>query len=146
MTIEDKNIINDYTSRWDKIIFSTKPVDREKERAAVLNAYNLAGSIPTSGSMFAPDIYFLTSTSPEQGLLLKYIWSSSREYFGLKNRLLDGLSINKNKQQIIDRFPNLFPSGVPYISSRSEYVLSAENDSQINGYPQPMEFWDAIEH
>ncbi len=37
---EYKTIIDRYIDKWDKILFSTKPVDRDKATKAVIDAYS----------------------------------------------------------------------------------------------------------
>jgi hypothetical protein len=122
LSAKERDIIDTYISKWDNILFSTTPVDRKKAKEAILNAYNLAGTVFNLGKVATPDIYFLTSTSPDQRSFIEYIRSNGIRYFSLKDRLLNGLSIeiDKNKQKTISQFVNLFQSGVPFISSRSE--------------------------
>ncbi len=119
---EERDIINAYIIKWDNILFSTTPVDRKKAKEAILNAYHLAGSVFNLGRLATPDIYFLSSTSPAQCSFIEYIQSTGIRYFSLKDRLLNGLSIeiDKSKQKDTDQFVNFFQSGVPFLSSRSE--------------------------
>jgi hypothetical protein len=56
---EYKNIIDRYIDKWDKILFSTQPVDREKATKAVIDAYSAIDMPP-------PEIFFLSSPSLEQ--------------------------------------------------------------------------------
>jgi hypothetical protein len=121
LSLEELDIVDTYITKWDNILFSTTPVDRKKAKEAILNAYDLAGSIFDLGRVATPDIYFLSSTSPEQCLFIEYIRSTGIGYFSLKDRLLNGLSIEieKNKKKSTSQFVNFFRSGVPFISSRS---------------------------
>jgi hypothetical protein len=122
LSLEELDIIDTYITKWDNILFSTTPVDHKKAKEAILNAYDLAGSIFDLGRVATPDIYFLSSTSPEQCLFMEYIRSTGIGYFSLKDRLLNELSIEieKNKQKATSQFVNFFRLGVPFISSRSE--------------------------
>ena len=56
---EYKKIIDRYIDKWDKILFSTEPVDRAKATKAVIDAYNSIDLPP-------PEIFFLSSPSLEQ--------------------------------------------------------------------------------
>jgi hypothetical protein len=57
---------NFYLQKWDKIVFSTQLVSREAAVNAVINAYNLVG-------ISSPKVYFMSSTSFVQSLVLKSI-------------------------------------------------------------------------
>ena len=111
----NENVINTYIEKWDNVIFSTKPVHQKRAKEAILTAYNIAGN------RFIPDIYFLTSTSPEQNLALKRILSEKASYFSLKSNLLDilliGMQRTKNNNE---KFLELFSVERPYVSVRSE--------------------------
>jgi hypothetical protein len=108
------NIIDNYVRKWDEIVFSTKPVNREETRTLVLNAYNIAENI------FTPDIYFLISTSPEQNLILRRILSEKGSYFTLKRNLLDILQIGiQRTKSNANKCSELFLAEIPYISARS---------------------------
>jgi hypothetical protein len=54
-----KKIVDRYIEKWDKILFSTQPVDREKATKAVIDAYKAIDLPP-------PEIFFLSSPSLEQ--------------------------------------------------------------------------------
>jgi hypothetical protein len=54
-----KEIVDRYIEKWDKILFSTQPVDRSKATKAVIDAYKAIG-LPQ------PEIFFLSSPSLEQ--------------------------------------------------------------------------------
>jgi hypothetical protein len=54
-----KKIVDLYIEKWDKILFSTQPVDREKATKAVVDAYKAIDLPP-------PEIFFLSSPSLEQ--------------------------------------------------------------------------------
>jgi hypothetical protein len=58
-SLDKERIIDRYTEKWDKIIFSTEPVDRVKAEAVIIKAYALLNLPP-------PTIYFLTSPSAGQ--------------------------------------------------------------------------------
>ncbi len=68
------DLTNFYLDKWDKILYSTQPVDRAKAEKAVLAAYHHLG-------LSAPEICFLTSPSPEQCATLKATFPSSVDYF-----------------------------------------------------------------
>jgi hypothetical protein len=111
---ENINIIDNYVRKWDATVFSTKPINREKTKTSILNAYNIAGK-------FTPDIYFLTSTSPQQSLILKRILSKTGSYFILKRTLLDILQVGiQRTKSNANKFSELFLAEIPYISARSE--------------------------
>ncbi len=63
-TQEEIDLTNFYLDKWDKILYSTQPVDRAKAEKAILDAYHYVG-------LSSPKIYFLTSPSPEQCSNLK---------------------------------------------------------------------------
>jgi hypothetical protein len=73
-TQEEIELTNFYLDKWDKILYSTQPVDRAKAEKAIVDAYHHLG-------LSAPEIYFLTSPSPEQCSDLKTIFSNSVNYF-----------------------------------------------------------------
>lgn len=54
-----KKIVDRYIEKWDKILFSTQPVDRAKATKAVIDAYKAIDLPP-------PEIFFLSSPSLEQ--------------------------------------------------------------------------------
>lgn len=54
-----KEIVDRYIEKWDKILFSTQPVDRSKATKAVIDAYKAIDLPP-------PEIFFLSSPSLEQ--------------------------------------------------------------------------------
>jgi hypothetical protein len=54
-----KKIVDRYIEKWDRILFSTQPVDREKATKAVIDAYKAIDLPP-------PEIFFLSSPSLEQ--------------------------------------------------------------------------------
>jgi hypothetical protein len=54
-----KKIVDRYIEKWDKILFSTQPVDRDKATKAVIDAYKAIDLPP-------PEIFFLSSPSLEQ--------------------------------------------------------------------------------
>jgi hypothetical protein len=56
---EYKELIDRYIEKWDKILFSTQPVDRDKATKAVIDAYKAIDLPP-------PEIFFLSSPSLEQ--------------------------------------------------------------------------------
>jgi hypothetical protein len=58
---EYRQIIDRYIEKWDKILFSTQPVDRDKATKAVIDAYKAIDLSP-------PEIFFLSSPSLEQNL------------------------------------------------------------------------------
>jgi hypothetical protein len=79
---EYNHIIDRYIDKWDKILFSTQPVDRAKATKAVIDAYGAMGR-------YAPEIFFLSSPSLEQNL--NFISSSNlaRDPVRLKSALSD---------------------------------------------------------
>ena len=62
-TQEEIDLTNFYLDKWDKILYSTHPVDQSKAEAAFINAYHYIG-LPT------PRIYFITSPSRSQCSIL----------------------------------------------------------------------------
>jgi hypothetical protein len=56
---EYKELIDRYIEKWDKILFSTQPVDRDKATKALIDAYKAIDLPP-------PEMYFLSSPSLEQ--------------------------------------------------------------------------------
>jgi hypothetical protein len=73
-TQEEIDLTNFYLDKWDKILYSTQPVDRAKAEKAILDAYRHLG-------MSAPEIYFLTSPSPEQCSILKIDFPDNIHHF-----------------------------------------------------------------
>jgi hypothetical protein len=57
-----KQIIDRYIEKWDKILFSTQPINRDKATKAIIDAYKAIDLAP-------PEIYFLSSPSLEQKIL-----------------------------------------------------------------------------
>jgi hypothetical protein len=51
-----RKIVDRYIEKWDKILFSTQPVDRDKATKAVIDAYKAIDLPP-------PEIFFLSSPS-----------------------------------------------------------------------------------
>ncbi len=58
-THDYKAIVDRYIEKWDRILFSTEPVDRAKATKAVIDAYHAIDLPP-------PEIFFLSSPSLEQ--------------------------------------------------------------------------------
>jgi hypothetical protein len=108
-TQEEIDLTNFYFDKWDKIIYSTQPVDRSKAEKAVLDAYRHIG-------LSIPEILFLTSPSPAQVSLLR---SKNRGgTIALKCCLVDRLSeiIQRNATRL-----NLLPNvKLPTLSARGE--------------------------
>jgi hypothetical protein len=52
-----KKIVDRYIEKWDRILFSTQPVDREKATKAVIDAYKAIDLPP-------PEIFFLSRMTP----------------------------------------------------------------------------------
>lgn len=73
-TQEEIDLTNFYLDKWDKILYSTQPVDRSKAEKAIVNAYHYLG-------LSAPEIYFLTSPSPEQCSNLKKTFPDNVHHF-----------------------------------------------------------------
>lgn len=89
---EYKNIIDRYIEKWDKILFSTQPVGREKATKAVIDAYGAIG-LPS------PEIFFLSSPSLEQNLnFVTLSGDKARELILVKSKLIDKLVSALNSQ------------------------------------------------
>jgi hypothetical protein len=73
-TQEQIDLTNFYLDKWDKILYSTQPVDQAKAEKAILDAYHHLG-------LSAPKIYFLTSPSSDQCCNLKKFFSNSGDDF-----------------------------------------------------------------
>ena len=102
-TPEEIRLTNFHIDKWDKILYSTQPIDRSKAEAAVINAYHHIGMSP-------PEIYFLTSPSRSQCLALSSIMPDDIGWFlALKQRL--------ERQMIED-----WGKEIPYIFPIPNYV------------------------
>ena len=89
-----KQIVDQYIQKWDKILFSTQPVDRNKATKAVVDAYKAIDLPP-------PEIFFLSSPSLEQNLnFVSLSGSKERCPIRLKSPLIDRLSVILNEQLI----------------------------------------------
>jgi hypothetical protein len=53
-TSEEISLAKSYMDKWDKIVFSTQPIDRDRASAAVKNAYKLL-------DLTVPELFFLPS-------------------------------------------------------------------------------------
>jgi hypothetical protein len=81
-TQEEIDLTNFYLDKWDKILYSTQPVDKSKAEKAILDAYHHLG-------LSAPEIYFLTSPSPEQCANLKTTFPDNvHDFVELKRDLI----------------------------------------------------------
>jgi hypothetical protein len=110
-TQEEIDLTNFYLDKWDKILYSTQPVDRSKAEKAVLDAYRHIG-------LSIPEILFLTSPSPEQVSLLRS--KNRRGTIALKRCLVNRLSeiIQRNATRL-----NLLPNvRLPTLSARGEKI------------------------
>jgi hypothetical protein len=56
---EYHNLIDRYIDKWDKILFSTQPLDRDKATQSVIDAYHAI-------ELASPEIFFVSSPSLEQ--------------------------------------------------------------------------------
>jgi hypothetical protein len=94
---EYKNLIDRYIDKWDKILFSTQPVDREKATKAVINAYS-AIDLPS------PEIFFLSSPSLEQSEIFNLVADKDEHnvYVRLKVMLGDKLSVILQAIEIVN--------------------------------------------
>jgi hypothetical protein len=107
-TQEEIDLTNFYLDKWDKILYSTQPVDRAKAEAAVLNAYHHIG-MPT------PEIYFLTSPSRTQMSTLSSMTPEEGGYFlDLKDTLQVKL-LNVFKNIKLNIFTNLLLAGNDFL-------------------------------
>jgi hypothetical protein len=80
---EYKQIIDRYIDKWDKILFSTQPVDREKATKAVIDAYSEIDLSP-------PEIFFVSSPSLEQNSFFYSVSYDNNPYpIRIKNLLYD---------------------------------------------------------
>jgi fibrillarin-like rRNA methylase len=100
------DLTNFYLEKWDKILYSTQPVDRAKAEKAILDAYHYLG-------LSAPKIYFLTSPSPEQCSTLKTIFSNSVCYFvelksDLMAKLVEALKDKPHVENIDREHPTFY--------------------------------------
>ena len=89
-----KQIVDRYIQKWDKILFSTQLVDRNKATKAVIDAYKAINLPP-------PEIFFLSSPSLEQNLNFVSLSGDKERYpIRLKSLLNDRLSVTLNEQLI----------------------------------------------
>jgi hypothetical protein len=81
-TQEEIDLTNFYLEKWDKILYSTQPVDRAKAEKAILDAYHYLG-------LSTPEICFLTSPSSEQCSTLKTTFPDNvHDFVALKGDLI----------------------------------------------------------
>jgi hypothetical protein len=100
---EYKHIIDRYIDKWDKILFSTQPVDRDKATKAVIDAYR-AIDLPV------PEIFFLSSPSLEQNSFFYSVSYDDNPYpIRVKNMMYDKIIATLQKAQVknIDIAPRL---------------------------------------
>jgi hypothetical protein len=84
-TQEEINLTNFYLDKWDKILYSTQPVDRFKAEQAVVDAYLHLG-------LSVPEICFLTSPSPAQVSFLNSVMPGDvEEFIPLKLEIINKL-------------------------------------------------------
>ncbi len=94
-----ERIIDQYTQKWDEIIFSTEPVDRSKAEAIIIKAYALL-NLPS------PTIHFLTSPSLEQCSALNSIgFNDIGGFLSIKHELEDKFTVSREivEEFIVDR-------------------------------------------
>jgi hypothetical protein len=104
---------NFYLQKWDEIIFSTQPVIYEAAVNAVIDAYNLVG-------ISSPKVYFMSSTSFVQSLVLKSInWDSN---LLLKRKLENMVSKSIGEHHLKNKFYLDLPLALknPGVSDREE--------------------------
>jgi hypothetical protein len=90
-----KNIVDRYIDKWDKILFSTQPVDRDKATKAVIDAYS-AIDLPT------PEIFFLSSPSLEQNLNFVSLSGDKQRYpIRVKTTLVDRICEILNSSKLL---------------------------------------------
>lgn len=94
-TQEEIDLTNFYLDKWDKILYSTQPVDRAKAEKAILDAYHHLG-------LSAPVMHFLTSPSPEQCSILKATFPNNvHDFVELKRDLIAKLvKVLKDKPHV----------------------------------------------
>jgi hypothetical protein len=114
-TQEEIDLTNFYLDKWDKILYSTQPVDRAKAEKSILGAYHHIG-------LSAPEILFLTSPSPAQvSLLISKLKSKNRRgTIALKRWLIDRLAGIVQRNNI--RLDLLSKMRVPTLSFRGEKI------------------------
>jgi hypothetical protein len=90
LTSEEISLALLYVDKWDEILFSTKPIDRQKAKNAIENAYKIlkangcSRGISTAKTL-VPDVVFLSSSSPDNLLnLFADLELHKKEYFRLK--------------------------------------------------------------
>jgi hypothetical protein len=83
------SFVDRYIEKWDKIIFSTKPVVRAKAEAAIIKSYSCI-DLPF------PKIYFFTSPSLEQCSIFDSIdYDYVRSFLYLKDELIKRIAIER---------------------------------------------------
>ncbi|WP_310484926.1 hypothetical protein [Chamaesiphon sp. VAR_48_metabat_403] len=98
-----KTSIDRYINKWDKILFSTEPVDRDKATKAVIDAYSAIDLPP-------PEIFFLSSPSSEQNLFFHSISHDDNPYpIRVKCLMYEKIiaTLHKAPVKIIDLDPRL---------------------------------------
>jgi hypothetical protein len=89
-----KEMIDRYIDKWDKILFSTQPVDQDKATKAVIDAYRAIDMPP-------PEIFFLSSPSLEQNMnFVSLSGDKERIPLRLKSALIEKILENLNALSI----------------------------------------------
>jgi hypothetical protein len=113
---EYKDIIDRYIDKWDKIIFSTQPVDREKATKAVVDAYRAIDLPP-------PEIFFLSSPSLEQNLNFVSLSDDKERYpIRVKSTLVDRICEILNSSKFLAE-----------VDSCSELLDSSRDSDYLRG-------------
>jgi hypothetical protein len=102
-SLEKEQLIDRYIDKWDKIVFSTKPVDRTKAEASIINAYSCINLPP-------PAIYFLTSPSLEQCSIFDSIdYEDVIDILKLKDELIKKITVDRKiiRETITDGLRNI---------------------------------------
>jgi hypothetical protein len=99
-TQEEIELTNFYLDKWDKILYSTKPVDRSKAEQAVFDAYQSLGMSP-------PEIFFLTSPSPSESLRLNSLMPNDPGSFLCLKGDLDRAFLEVLKEKSMESSTNL---------------------------------------
>ncbi|MGD1700554.1 DUF6745 domain-containing protein [Dapis sp. BLCC M229] len=123
LTPEQKALIPVYWEKWQKIAFSTQPINRQKAAEGIQLAYSLMGD-PN------PEIVFSDSPHAAFDILLEKIWQrwKSQDDYGHRH-------IFKDRWELLRR----------ELEMQVTHQLSTEIDSQIaEGLLQPEQLWSHI--
>jgi hypothetical protein len=112
-----KKIVDRYIEKWDKILFSTQPIDQDKATKAVIDAYKEIDLPP-------PEIFFLSSPSLEQNLNFVSLSGDKERYpIQVKSKLVDKIFEILNATKLmseVDLHPGLLDNSRDFDYLRGE--------------------------